>query len=333
MQRKELLIIIQSLMPGVDLNETSSDKIYFSKNNIATNTNEIQVKINYDIGFECCIYANKIIPILQKIKSDDISISVQENQFIIQSKKTTFSLPFVEASPIDFNSEFDIADFSVLDDLFFHDLKLALISVDSTEQNYPFNYINVQNGKILTTDNHRASIINTQYKGNSFLLPYHIIKDLLKYSMTHIQVTDNIIYFYDEKNKLHFICKNTFHGNFPDVENVFKNNDQDKTEITFPDSLIDSIDTISIMSNELNNSLSIKIKDKKIICSASNSYGKAKETIDSDIEGNTSFKVNAAFFKEILYRIKTAQLNANTMMFTTNNFKHIIALIKEKDGI
>ena len=330
MNRQELLTIIQSLMPGVNINETSSDKIYFSKNSISTNTNEVQIiKVNYETGLECCIYANKIIPILQKIKADDISIAIDDNQLIIQSKKTTFSLPLVEAVPLEFISEFNLDNFISLSPQFFSDLKLALISVDNTEQNFPFNYINVQNKKILTTDNHRGSVIKTKYKGDSFLLPYHIIKDLLKYSMTHIQVTDNTIHFYDEKKQLHFICKNTFSGSFPDVEKLFEKNNE-MTEITFPDALIDSINTVSIMANEINNVISIKIKDKKIICSASNSYGKAKEIIDSDIEINTSFKINAAFFAEILSHIKTGLLSINTLMFTTENFNHIIALIIEE---
>jgi DNA polymerase III sliding clamp (beta) subunit (PCNA family) len=321
--RKELLEVLTKIKPALADEKSAIERgryFIFDKNIIYTFNDEIAITQNFKSDISGAIEAKKFYELLQKIKSDEIVITTNDTEIIIENGKTKAGIKFnpeINIFPLDTKD----LEFNRLPRKFIDGIRFCIFSASKDITRFPLNCLYIEDKTIASCDSFRLTKyqLDREIK-DSFLLDIipanHIIsKDIIKYS-----IGGEWIHFKDKEEST-ISCRNMV-GDFPDVNHLLE---VEGDMIEFPEELTGSIVRAKIMNDE---KITIKIHEGKIICKSKGESGWVEETFDIDCTNNVELKVDPDFLKEILSKTNKAVIGENSLLFESEEFKHILALIK-----
>lgn len=292
------------------------------KNNIkiySTNLNEqiiTEVKADiYEVG-KVCVNADKIYQIISCL-SGVLDIEVIENFLYIKSGNSKFKIITIDNKDfpiIDINNEGTILNLDAKD--FKESVKKVLISTSKYITDILSGvYFNVINNilELVSTDGNRLSInkIPCIAEDISFLVPKNILNNIIKYDINNIEIIAN-------KSFVTFIVDNTIYNTdvltatyppynklIPTNNNIVKLN---------KNTLLKSIEKVSIMANEKNNTIKLIFKNNQLILLSESEDGSVKDIIDIDykeaeLEINFNYLYILDFLKVVNDEIVLIELN------------------------
>lgn len=331
--RQELLDAVTLLMPGINKQgiwEQAMGFLYFNKTKIYSNNLSINVSLPFITPLNCGIPATEFFNLLQAINDVEIEINEEENAVSIKTKKTLVSMNKIKDEnnllvspstdiwkklPTDFTDAIEFCKFSVATDVLMGALSCIF----------------VKDKIVLSCDNTRATRFEMKSGiGEELLIPLSAANEIKKYTPIEYVIDRSFLFFKNDRNII-FGCLTTNElYKEEEIDSIFKI--KNGKELRFPNTLKESLVRIGIFAEvvEKRRFATVKIGDNKITCESVGNSGKIIETGRIRMKETIEFKISIAQLSEILDRTQQAVLSEKVILFTGENFQHVLALIKEK---
>lgn len=328
--RQELLDAVALLMPGINKQgiwEQAMGFLYFNKTKIYSNNLSINVSLPFITPLNCGIPATEFFNLLQAINDVEIELDEEENSVSIKTKKTLVSMNKIkddnnflvspsignwEKLPIDFIDAIEFCKFSAATDV----LMGAL------------SYVFVKNNYVLSCDNTRATRFEMKSGiSDELLIPLVAANEIKKYTPIEYLIDGSFLFFKNEKDII-FGCLTANEKYKEDVINsIFKI--KNGKGLRFPNTLKETLTRTGIFAEIVDKRrfVTVKIGDNKIVCESVGNSGKIIETGRIRMSETIEFKILIAQFSEILNRTQQATLSEKVILFTGDNFQHVLVLV------
>jgi len=335
--RSEFLQSLKSIKPAIDEKDNleQANSFIFNNGNIHTYNDEIGMQIESPVNIDAVVKAKELYSLLGKIKDDEISISMKDNEFIIKGKRIKAGIKKQEETLINLDEIFPKIDkWSKVPDDFKKALSICLLSASKDNTRPILTCLHIKDDIIESSDNEQLTIYTMSKKCKVFkkgiLIPENIVKDLIKYNITHVSYNrDNWIDFKSEENVI--ISCRMYKGEYADLSQFILNKG---TKITFPNNINDILNKMEVFQKEEQDALqTVNIKINKGIFSvrSENQYGWVEESVKTKNKKNVIFNVGPKILLNILNTTKKAMIGDNVIQFNTDNYVHIIAKENNND--
>lgn len=278
-----------------------------------------------DRGGKITVSAKKLFEIVRELPSGVLTLTAEENSWIhIESGNVEFKI--VGLSPDEYPFFPDVSGEVVLSlnsGEFKEIISKTSFAMTNDEIKHNLNGIHIDWSEdsinFVATDSHRLALtslgcdkdLNKPAKG--IIIPRKGIIELMK----NIEDESSIINFHLENNNIFASFEGTIFfmrlvdGDFPNYRRVVPDLNNESTEIDI--ALFKScVRRISVLSNDKNKGINIKLNSNKIeVSSSNNEFGEAKEIIEIHRESEQEIGVglNAKFLLDVLNNLKNEKCN------------------------
>ncbi len=349
LSKKDLLEKLKKAMPGIEAGNVvlqGADSFIFDNGYIYSYNDSIAVVIPFKGSEEMkgAVKAKELYQTISKMPQDEITLAVNEKSWMIKcgKAKAEFTL-----QSFDYKSRLDgIApdgEWIDLDDSFITALGVCKMAVNKTS----LAGIYFNNDVVLSTDGFQIN----QFRFDKLKFPKFWISDnsateLLKFStFKKIQVNGNWVHFGFEDGTI-FSVKTLMVDKFPETKILTvmgANKENENTfHATFPKALFPAIDRAVEFGIEIegHNSVRLIIDPKYIEVSAERSSGKYNEKVQwentmPEFEPLTvyvdsqmmQFMAKRTLDFYILYRKTKKGVDEPTLLFVSNNSRHLVTTL------
>lgn len=343
MKTQDLLNALTTIKPGLGNTELieQSTNFAFSKNCIFTHNNEISISHKLDdlnIEQDCAVPAKELYQFLNKVTTQDINISIEDDRLILEAGRNKAWFPINKELKLQ-KPDYENIPWNKIPEGFLNQLDFVsqITSTDATTPDLTAVCINGEKNLLLATDNYRAIIHRTQQIpfDATILLPAEYIPFIMKIKPEYMQVSSDkkLIYFKTEDNKVFMSCR-LFNGEFKDMTSLFKGLPKIK-EITFPKQISQTIEKAQIFIQEqriFDQKIDVEITQKGIIISTQSHTGgfEGKIGVKAQIEDNIKFLISPLAFKNIVekddYKCYYIKEPSNRLFFVSKEWKYLTVI-------
>lgn len=307
--------------------------IFANKNLLIARGKDIQVEAKFNHYLDdIAISIDKLKGIFDHI-SDNTRLKIEDNTLIIKSGKFRSKLPEIAQEREYFIGPQNRSnDWYDLPDDFFQALELCSISVSKTTNlNWILNNYSINQNQMITTDQKRCTVF--EFKdydfGGKFSLTKDLVKLLLELKPNKFSTSDNFLEF---KNDDYYIKTSIIKEEFPELSpGLFQG--QDKIIVSGID-LLNAIEKVKLFSGDdvdKSGSIKIEVKKSKMIITADNSFGEAKEILKVNADCEFIKFANPDYLIDILRVLKKRDIeiifSEDKFIFREFNYVHVIALM------
>jgi DNA polymerase III sliding clamp (beta) subunit (PCNA family) len=345
--KAELMRILESVRPGLASRQTHEQATHFifTGRDVATFNDRLCITYPYRSDFKCSVKAEDFYKWLSIIDGEDMDMSLEDNAVIATSEnhEAGFSCSlddnhrvekFIRRRNHDAKGEFD-----KLPEEFLEGINLCMFSCSSDISRSAMNCVYIEGKDLMSSDGMRLSWFTMSKEMPSCLIRARDLAELVKFPITQYLLTDKWAHFNTDEGVM-FSAKLII-GSYADRRPYFKkaHEQETKTEIEFPkESIQKSLNATEIMVEEadmVDKHIRVEVEPDSIILSAQRSKGMStgwtRSRIEIEYEGSPiEFKINPKFLHQILDRLTKFSVKTEQIMFTRDNFTHIIALTPEK---
>uniref|UniRef100_A0A6M3KXF5 DNA polymerase n=1 Tax=viral metagenome TaxID=1070528 RepID=A0A6M3KXF5_9ZZZZ len=337
-KRAEFLSVLEKLKPIIEDSNEFGSNFYFYNNKIFVFSNEICifypfVFINGEGNFpNCFLSADKLIDILPVI-SDTLDIKKDSINFKSKSVIGKLKINPIPNEMIDIIKFFDLNKIEKdkwlkLPKNFVEGISLCLFSVAKSSPVLYLKCINVNEDKIISSDNLRVSRFKIDTIKDNFLILNNSASEIIKYNIIEYQLSSPWFYFRTKEGIL--ICLRRINEKYRDTDNFF---DSFKGKnIILPKGLKETIDKAAILAegdSYLDKEINIIIEDNKIKCIGENNMGLIEAILPIESKVKINFSINPIFFSSILNLSSYMTVGSDRILFKSKNFEHLIALVNK----
>lgn len=293
----------------------------------------IHVEARFNHGLDdIAISIDKIKGIFDHI-SGNTRLKIEDDTLIIKSGKFRSRLPKIAQEQEYFiTAQSRSNDWYDLPDDFFQALELCSISVSkATNLNWILNNYAIDQNQMITTDQNRCTVF--EFKDYDFAGKFSLTKDLVKLLLelkpNKFSTSDNFLEF---KNDNYYIKTSMIQEEFPELSaGLFQG--QDKIIVNGID-LLNAIEKVKLFSGDdvdKSGSVKLEVKKSKMIISADNSFGEAKEILKVNSDCEFIRFINPDFLIDILKALKKKEIeiiySEDRFIFREFDYIHVIALL------
>ena len=329
-KKTELLKALAQVKPGLAAKEAieQSTSFVFINGFVATYNDEIAVSLPIDMELGGAVQSRELFALLNKIKDDEITVSIDDNEFRIQGKKfkSGIRLESEIVLPLDFlKAELEYFPIPVE---FEDGVQVCLFSAAQENVSPVLSNIHVKSNYVESCDNFRL----TRFKlpaavEHEMTIPSTAARHLVGYSFNNYAIDDGWIHFRQEETGLVYSCR-TFEETYPDLEQFLQ---VKGSAIKLPDELRDVLDRSGIFSaasDGTENLVQITVGDNWCVVRGENDNGWIEEKIRVKTKGATiAFQVSPKILQDILSRSNKATLSPKSLKFVSSKFTHVVSLI------
>lgn len=330
--REALIVALKAVMPGLaqkEVIEQSTSFVFTEDGQVVTYNDEIAVSHPIKVNFTGAIPAKEFFGIINKVKADEIEITVTDGTLLVKGSRAKVGLRLDGTInlPIKTLAQPDKGDWTALPKLFCDALSFCMFSVSRDINKPVINCLHVFGQFVESTDNQRATRFDMGKKAkeafpDSILIPSYAVRAIVGYTPTSYAVTEGWVHFKNEAG-LQFSCR-VFEEEYPDVAPLLK---MSGSPIKFPATLSDLLDKATVF----NENSTITLEKNKLTVSSEGDSGWFSEAARAEYDGETfSFDIAPEFMKSIRKITDTAEVKGNLMKFKGENFEHVLALLKPK---
>ena len=268
--------------------------------------------------------------LVNKIKTADIELEVNESEFIVTGGKGTGAVNCIGDAKCIFNFD-SINDLNWVELPEGYSKKLSLASkVTSTDFNrFLLTCVHVTNKMIESTDNLKiiqsgVEIPDVEF---DFLIQGSTLSKILFYHVVSMAFTDKWVFFKTSDNVI--FATRIYNDKYPELGQFL---DFEGKKVVFPDDIMGIIDTAVVFSNTVEGSLvSVEVKNNKMVVSSENNEGWYQETADIESEVNSfGFTIPPELFKDILSRGDNCFIDDGKLKVKTDDYEFVSVLMEKE---
>jgi len=302
----------------------------FINGRIVTYNDEISISHPVEnLEIEGAVKADKLYPLLSKIKKDEVEIDIVKNEIILKSGKIKAGLSMQSEVTLPLDEEIaQRKKWKALPENFVKFLNFAAgsCSRDSTKSIY---CVHVQEkGFIEGTDNYRLTKcdLSIQMPVKTFLIPAPSALQVVRVNPTKIAEGNGWIHFKNDFGT-QISCRLFSEDEFQDTSNF---SSLKGIRLVLPKTIRDALDRASVfskMDNPLEEEVIISISDRRFKMRAEASTGWYEEEINLKYNGNPLvFAITPSLLKGILAETGVCEYTKNKLKFEGEGWFHITAL-------
>lgn len=327
---------LEIVKPGLASKELIEQATSFAFINgcVITYNDEISISHPVDgLELEGAIQAEKLYSILTKLKTDEIEVTINDKEIILQSGKSKIGLTLQSEIKLPLDEDVsEVGKFKKLPANFLKYLKFA-VGGSSKEQSQPIlTCVNVtQEGEIISSDGFRVTIcsLDSEMPVQSFLLPVRSVIDVIKLQPTRIAEGTGWIHFKTDEGTV--ISCRIFEDEYPDVSTHVQCKG---SKLTFPSVVSEMIDRASVFAKRdftIDELISVSIADKKLKISSDADCGWFEEETNIKYSDTPiSFQIMPYLLKGILSEQSECTISSNKMKFEGEGWIYVTALSETK---
>lgn len=343
--RKEFVGVLKKVIAGIDSTDNylleGSDCFIFDNDWIRSYNNKLSVGVRFPIGIQGAVMAVDFFKLVNKMKGDQIRLSVKKDNIFLTDGRTTLEMSKMSDNFVkDKISNFDFEDmkWKKLPEDFLLGCKLCVFSA-AAESFGALNGVCFNGEKIISIDKYRASLYKLEKVLPYFVLSKQSLLELLKFEeLDKFCLEENWIHFKNKDNV--FFSSRLLEYSFPEtVEDLFGDTDSilkdKKNSFSFPKGFRETIERVSLFSFE--NEAGIKyiqleIEDDVIVCKGGKQFGKVVEKvkIKKSFSEKVKIKIRSDFLLDILQISDCLNFRENMVIFHSENYFHIISLLVDR---
>jgi len=303
MERKKLLNALEKVKPGIASKEIVESMTYFhfSGKNIVTYNDKISIQHPLKTDFNLFVKANDLYKIISKLPADKITLARKEDKLNVRCKTLNANLsiiddPEVKTRIATVDMSLKKAKWKKLPSNFNESISLCAFSASKQESDQTLSCVYINEMDCIASDNSRiAHSILTEAMQN-MLIKASEVHSLIAIKPTKYYTSKAWLHFKNEDNCIFSIRK--IEGDFPDYFQFF---DFEGTEINLPKDILTGIDITSILADQLDPFITIKISNDSCIISGKSEAGKVQHKSKIDYTGKEiSFEINPDFIREMM---------------------------------
>ena len=329
---KELLNALTTVKPGLSNRELieQANSFAFIDGRVVTYNDEISVSHpikNLDITGS--IKAEELYKFLNKIKAEEIDVSMTETEIIFKSGKSKAAFLLEQEIKLDLEEISAKKKWKKLPKDFMKHVQFVAPSASKDASTAALTCVHVRaDGVVEATDRYRVA----SYKGNEgldeFLLPSDIVSIVAAMNPSKIFVEKQWVHFKSDTETI-MSCR-IFSAEFPQVDPILKM-PKDSMKIEFPEKVKEVIEKATIFAKRqfsFEEFIYLTLSKNSIKVEALSEAARFEETIKCDYKGaEFAFKTNPNLFLDILkQKVFTASLCSNRIKFQTDDWQYVAVL-------
>jgi len=334
--RKLFCEILDAIKFGLSKSKSLESMLYFQftgKYLIAYN-NQILAKHKFESDFTGFVHANNLIRTMNKITDKEVSIAVENENFIIKSSKVKLKLALLNDEEIKERTDIIIAEVKKCEwikvpENFLECLKLCHFAISKNESQNTLQYAYINKDQMFASDNNRIALTPLSKKMKTMLIKHDVISVLSDLDVKQYGITKSHLHFKNDDDKFTLSIRRVV-GKYPDFSEILEDAKKG-TEITLSSGISDNLEISEIFSTEFDSSVTIKIKKGACFISANSDAGKMNTKTKIDYKGeDLEFHINPTFLNEMLSYSSTIIHGEGKVSLQSKNLLLITALM-EKD--
>lgn len=339
MKRNDLMEALSLVKPALANNAVieQATSFAFIDGHVVTYNDEISIKHPVpEIEFTGAIKADELYQLLNKIKKDDITLEIEDNQLVISAGKAKAGFVLENEITLPLEEVVNIGKWKKLPPIFLEQLKFASAATTTDMSRAMLTCVHIQkNGHVEGSDGFRIAVHAGDESevvfAQNILLPSNLVDLLVKYEPSKMALSKDAdsgwVHFKTEQGTV--ISCRTFPGQYPNVSPHLKMGDG--VEVTFPKNMEDLVSRAGVFSkrdNTMDEAVTIEISKNKLVISAESTIGGwFKEESKLEYDGpQMSFNITPVLFLSILPKLKTCTVSAKKVLFDGGNWKYLTLL-------
>lgn len=333
-EKNELKKALEIVKPGLANKEIVEQTTSFAFIDGKVVTYNDEISISHPVkGLEVggAIKAEELYSFLSKVKKDTIDVVIEDERVLLKSgrAKAGFLLEAEVSLPLD-EEIAKKGKWKLLPKNFLEALSFAAqsCSKNMSDPKLTCAHIN-ENGSIEATDNYR--IVKYKVDGemplSSTLIPATSAVEVVKLNPNKVSKGDGWIHF-KNKDQTIISCR-VFNETFVDIDSIISVKGE-KIKIKLPGNLENVLDTAHIFAKRksvLDESVEIKITNKKIIVSSESETAEFSESIPLKYKGATiSFKITPYLLKDIIQKTLICYIMKDRLVFKQKDWTYVTSL-------
>jgi DNA polymerase III sliding clamp (beta) subunit (PCNA family) len=328
--RQEFLTALEIVRPGLSKNETiqQATSFCFMQGRVVTYNDELSIShplANCEI--EGAIKADKLYSFLNKIKKEELDLSIKENEVILTTGRAKAGLPLQTEIKLPLEEVSDKKKWKPLPENFLKFLSFAMTSCSKSQATPILTCVHVTKNVIEASDNYRMIQCNLseELQVKEFLIPVKSSVEVIKLQPTKISEGKGWVHFQTEEGTV--ISCRVFEDKYPDLNSLLK---VEGEKITFPKTLEEVLDSAGVFSkqqNILDESISLTLGEKRLKIRAESDEGWYENEVNMNYTGSpVKINVTPYLLKNIISETLDCVLSKHKLCFEGDGWKYITAL-------
>ena len=304
LNRLKLINDLKRVMPGVESGNSildGADTISFTEDSILSYNDSIAVSVPVATGIVGSVKSKECFALLQKLKGQEITAVVKNNNLILKCGDSKANLKLVESSIMEYleNLKLEELKWKKVKPGFMDALRFCRLNGSTS----PYRGIYVNDDVMIATDEIRVAVahLNGEYK--PFWIDDCSVNELIKVNviMTEISVSDGWVHFKETDGAI-FSCKTNDISKYPfDALYKIKSEKaimkQGDAIGQLPPSFKEAVDRVAVLSEDLQgfSVVQLSLTSENIVLSCKREAGSIVETIawETPLKINEEIKPSA----------------------------------------
>lgn len=330
-QKSNLVQALEKVRPGLSSKELIQQSTSFAFLDGCVVTYNDEISISHPVeGLEItgAVQATELYQLLKKLKQEEITLEVSENEILITSGKTKAGLTLQTEIKLPLSEVERKSKWKTLPEGFKDALKFVYTSCSRDMSKPVLTCVHVsEKGFVEACDNYRVARWNlgAEFPTGTFLIPQSSVVELLKLEPVKVALDGGWVHFVTE-DKTTMSCR-VIDDNFPNTEKLLG---VSGAEIVLPDGITEVLDRAGIFAkreSSLDEDIVIGLEKGKVRVESKSETGWFKEELDSDYNSEPlRFDVTPSLLKNILTDTNKFEHCDRTLKFQGNSWVYVVSL-------
>lgn len=348
--------ILTAVKPGLSNKDfvEQTKHFIFTGENICTYNDQVLISYPFETDFRCSVLASVFYESVKKMRGELLDMKLDKRKrltVVNMEQKFTMSTEIEAKAKVedvidDLTREAKTKKWEKLPEDFNQALQSALFSASTDLTTGAFTCVLISGDDVLSGDRFRVTWIklSTPLKG-AMLLAGKELRELVKFNVIEYQDAETWVFFRDSKGVFFFVRKPAYSdSDFPPLQDYFTQAEAEETKAQFkiPQELKESLGFVSVIASHVADekyraSVQLSLRENSLQCSTIGDTMALKPTASDQIAVEYAgppldFSINPYLLQEAMAHSSRLMLKDKKVLFTTQGFKHMIALIIPERG-
>ena len=333
-KKEELIEALQTVKPGVSKNLLVEQMqcFIFDNGSVITYNDEISIIHPIDgLDFNGAVNATEFLNLISKIKSEELDITVVENELLIKAGKAKAGFVLQAEINLPLYQIKGDEEWQGLPDNFISLLEKVYPSCGSDMSKPALMSVFINHTTMCASDSFKIirGTFSTEFT-STFLLPQTAAKEVVSIQPTQYLIDDNWVLFKNENGTI-IVCRISFER-APDFNRYFNQITEGASDIRMPSSIDEIIEKAGVIvksSDKINETIYVYLEKNKIKVRSQTITSWFEETARCNYDGeNMEFGLAPVLFKDIFTETKVCKLKFPYLYFKNENWEYL-ALVKQ----
>ena len=325
-KRTHLLNCLESLRPGLAPRENVEQSTCFAFLNgrIWTYNLEIAASVQSPLKIEGAVPADEVLALLQKLKEDEIEVTVEGQELHIKGKGRRSKLPFDLDVQLPINSLEAPTTWVVLPEEFIPALDTVRHSISQDQSQFVVTCVHITPSGVEGASNFQLTRYPLETGLQECLVRGDSVKHIIGLDVTEASEGEHWLHFRNSTG-LVLSCRR-YVEKFPNISPLFE---VDGAPMVLPDGMAEAIDRAEIFSskNVEANQIIVSVKRGKMLIEGRGVRGGYEELNDVKYDGESfKFAASPGLLREITKRVKNCVISKERLKAETDDFTYVSCL-------